>query len=82
MPSLAASELAKLRGEPLPDELPELDLEHVATVLAAIREAVRAGDLTTCHDIAEGGWLVALAEACLAGGIGARMSRRRRRRPR
>jgi phosphoribosylformylglycinamidine synthase len=73
MPSLAASELAKLRGEPLPTELPELDLDHDARVLAAIREAVRAGDLATCHDVAEGGWLTAMAEACLAGGIGARM---------
>jgi phosphoribosylformylglycinamidine synthase len=36
-----------------------------------VREAVRAGDLSSCHDIAEGGFLVALAEACLAGGIGA-----------
>ena len=73
MPSLAASELAKLRGEPLPTELPELDLAHDAKVLAAIRDAVRAGDLATCHDVAEGGWLTAMAESCLAGNIGARM---------
>jgi phosphoribosylformylglycinamidine synthase II len=74
MPSLAASELAKLRGEPLPDGLPEIDLAHCVRVLDAIREAVRAGDLTTCHDVAEGGWLVANAEACLLGGIGARLA--------
>ena len=73
MPSLAASELAKLRGEPLPDGLPELDLDHAAKVLAAIRDAVRAGDLATCHDVAEGGLLIAMAEACLAGGVGARI---------
>jgi phosphoribosylformylglycinamidine synthase len=73
MPSLAAGELAKLRGEPLPDGLPELDLEHCVAVLAAIREAVRAGDLASCHDVAEGGFLVALAEACLLGGLGATM---------
>ncbi|MFL5845686.1 MAG: phosphoribosylformylglycinamidine synthase subunit PurL [Solirubrobacteraceae bacterium] len=73
MPSLAASELAKLRGEALPTELPELDLEHAVNVLAAIREAVRAGDLATCHDVAEGGWLTAMAEACLHGNVGAVM---------
>jgi phosphoribosylformylglycinamidine synthase subunit PurL len=73
MPSLAASELAKLRGEPLPDGLPEIDLDHCVRVLDAIRDAVRAGDLTSCHDVAEGGWLVANAEACLLGGIGARL---------
>jgi phosphoribosylformylglycinamidine synthase len=70
-PSLAASELAKLRGEPLPDGLPALDLGHCTTVLAAIRDAVRAGELASCHDVAEGGFLVAVAEACLAGGLGA-----------
>jgi phosphoribosylformylglycinamidine synthase II len=70
-PSLGASELSKLRGEPLPDALPEIDLGRERSVLEAIREAVRAGTLTSCHDIAEGGFLVALAEACLAGSVGA-----------
>jgi phosphoribosylformylglycinamidine synthase len=74
MPSLAASELAKLRGEALPDGLPELDLDHCVKVLGAIRAAVRAGDLRSCHDVAEGGWLVANAEACLLGGVGADLS--------
>jgi phosphoribosylformylglycinamidine synthase len=72
-PSLAGSELAKLRGEALPDGLPPLDLAHCARVLDAIREAVRAGDLASCHDVAEGGYLVAVAEACLYGNIGVRM---------
>jgi phosphoribosylformylglycinamidine synthase len=71
MPSLAGSELAKLRGEPLPDGLPAIDVAHCRRVLEAIREAVRAGELTSCHDVAEGGFLVAVAEACLAGDRGA-----------
>jgi phosphoribosylformylglycinamidine synthase subunit PurL len=70
-PSLAASELAKLRGEPLPDGLAALDLGHERAVLEAVRDAVRAGAVTSCHDVAEGGFLVALAECCLAGGLGA-----------
>jgi phosphoribosylformylglycinamidine synthase len=73
MPSLAASELAKLRGEALPDGLEPIDLDHCVTVLAAVREAVRAGELSSCHDVAEGGFLVALAECCLAGELGARL---------
>jgi phosphoribosylformylglycinamidine synthase len=32
---------------------------------------VRGGELSSCHDIAEGGFLVAVAESCLAGGLGA-----------
>ena len=70
-PSLAGGELAKLWGEPLPDGLPAVDLAHARTVLEAVRDAVRDGALSSCHDIAEGGLLVALAECCLAGGVGA-----------
>ncbi len=72
-PSLEASELAKLRGEPLPDGLPEFDLEAVHEAIVAVREAVRAGSLSSAHDIAEGGLAIALAECCLAGGVGARV---------
>jgi phosphoribosylformylglycinamidine synthase subunit PurL len=70
-PSLAASELGKLWGEPLPDGLPAVELDHARGVLEAVRDAVRAGSLTSCHDVAEGGFLVAVAECCLAGDIGA-----------
>jgi phosphoribosylformylglycinamidine synthase len=72
-PSLAASELAKLRGEPLPDGLPAIDLDAVVAAQAAVREAVRKGALSSAHDVAEGGLAVALAECCLAGAIGARV---------
>jgi phosphoribosylformylglycinamidine synthase II len=70
-PTLAASELAKLHGEPLPDGLAEIDVEAVRAAQAAVRAAVRAGALSSAHDIAEGGLAVALAECCLEGGIGA-----------
>jgi phosphoribosylformylglycinamidine synthase len=72
-PSLAASELAKLRGELLPDGLPAIDVEAVVAAQAAVRDAVRDGTLSSAHDIAEGGVAVALAECCLAGGLGARV---------
>jgi phosphoribosylformylglycinamidine synthase len=70
-PSLAASELAKLRGEALPDGLPEFALDAVIAAQAAVRDAVRGGDCASAHDIAEGGLAVALAECCLAGNLGA-----------
>ena len=70
-PSLAGGELAKLWGEPLPDGLPAVDLAQACSVLEAVRGAVRSGGLSSCHDVAEGGFLVALAECCLAGGLGA-----------
>ncbi len=81
-PSLAASELAKLRGDGLPDGLPDIDIGAVHAAQFAIRGAVRVGALSSAHDIAEGGLATALAECCLAGGLGAdvrlQSSRRRR----
>jgi phosphoribosylformylglycinamidine synthase II len=70
-PSLGASELSKLRGEPLPDGLAEIDIDAVREAQHAVREAVRSGALSSAHDIAEGGVAIALAECCLAGGLGA-----------
>ena len=69
--SLAASELSKLRGEPLPDGLPAVDIAAVRAAQDAIRGAVRDGLLSSAHDIAEGGVAVAVAECCLGGGLGA-----------
>ena len=73
-PDLHGSELAKLGGGELPRGLPELDVPAVAEAIVAVREAVRAGALSSAHDVAEGGLAVALAECCLAGDIGARAS--------
>jgi phosphoribosylformylglycinamidine synthase len=69
-PTLLASELAKLRGDELPDGLGDIDVPHVVATLDAVREAVASGSLTSCHDVAEGGFAVALAECVLAGGLG------------
>jgi phosphoribosylformylglycinamidine synthase II len=70
-PSLPASELAKLRGEELPRRLADIDIGAVHAAQFAVRGAVRVGALSSAHDIAEGGLAVALAECCLAGGLGA-----------
>ena len=71
-PAAMGSELAKLRGEAPFGELPHADLGELRALHAAVRQAVRAGALRSAHDVAEGGLAVALAEACLAGGLGAR----------
>jgi phosphoribosylformylglycinamidine synthase len=73
-PALPASELAKLLGRQLPSELPELNLDAAIAAIVAVKEAVRGGEIASAHDIAEGGLAVALAECCLAGGIGAAVS--------
>jgi phosphoribosylformylglycinamidine synthase II len=73
-PSLQASELAKLWGWELPDGLPAIDVGAVAEAQAKVRDAVRSGMVSSAHDIAEGGLAVALAECCVAGQLGARVS--------
>jgi phosphoribosylformylglycinamidine synthase len=70
-PALPGSELAKLRGEPLPDGLEPVDPAKVRSAQEAVRDAVREAELSSAHDIAEGGFLVAVAECCLASGLGA-----------
>jgi phosphoribosylformylglycinamidine synthase II len=70
-PSAAASELSKLRGEPVEGPLPAADLGELRALHAVVRQAVRAGAVGSAHDVAEGGVAIALAECCIAGGIGA-----------
>ncbi len=72
-PALDGSELEKLRGR-LGDSLPPLDLAAHADALVRVRAAVRSGEVPTAHDISEGGIACALAECCIEGGIGARVS--------
>ncbi|HUZ78612.1 MAG TPA: phosphoribosylformylglycinamidine synthase subunit PurL [Chloroflexota bacterium] len=50
-----------------------LDLAAEVAVQRACRDAIAQGWLHSAHDCAEGGLLVALAECCLRGGLGARI---------
>ncbi len=70
-PDIRGSELARLGGTELPSRLPECDIAGILATQAAVCEAVRAGMLASAHDIAEGGLATALAECCLASGLGA-----------
>jgi phosphoribosylformylglycinamidine synthase subunit PurL len=71
-PSLAGSELAKLRGK-LEMGLPRSDVAAVAAACAAVRDAVRAGKLACAHDVSDGGLACALAESAIAGGLGCKV---------
>jgi phosphoribosylformylglycinamidine synthase len=68
-PSLAGSELAKLRGE-LDAGLPLTEVEPVAMALAFVRDSVRAGAVRAAHDVSDGGLACALAEMAITGGVG------------
>jgi phosphoribosylformylglycinamidine synthase len=69
-PSLLGSELARLEGR-LEGRLEPFDLRKTSEALAFVREAVRAGDVQSAHDVSDGGLAVAVAESALQGGVGA-----------
>jgi phosphoribosylformylglycinamidine synthase subunit PurL len=65
------TELAKQRGE-LALGLPAPDVAAVAAACATVRDAVRAGLLTSAHDVSDGGLACALAESSIGAGLGCR----------
>jgi phosphoribosylformylglycinamidine synthase II len=71
-PRAEGSELAKLLGR-LDAGLPAVELAVQAEGLALVRGAARSGRLASVHDVSDGGLVCALAECCIAGGIGARL---------
>jgi phosphoribosylformylglycinamidine synthase subunit PurL len=71
-PTLAGAELTKLRGR-LDTGLPQPDVDAVAAACATVRDAVRAGELSSAHDVSDGGLACGLAESAIAAGIGCRV---------
>jgi phosphoribosylformylglycinamidine synthase len=71
-PRLEGSELAKLLGEPL-EPLAPIDIDAQRAAIELVRRGVRDGLVASAHDVSEGGLACALAECCIAGGIGARL---------
>ncbi len=50
---------------------PPVDLERERANGDFVRQAIRSGTVTACHDMSDGGLAVTLAEMAMAGGIGA-----------
>ncbi len=69
-PSLAGSELAKLRGE-LGVGLPGVEIAAIEAAIELVRDAVRDGHISAAHDVSEGGLACVIAECAIAGGVGA-----------
>jgi phosphoribosylformylglycinamidine synthase len=68
---LGGSEYLKVLHGLVAGRPPALDLALEADVQAAVREAVRCGLAASAHDCSKGGFAIALAECCVAGGLGA-----------
>jgi phosphoribosylformylglycinamidine synthase len=53
---------------------PTVDLDAERAAASLLADAARAGLLDAAHDVSDGGLAIALAESCLAGGHGCRVS--------
>jgi phosphoribosylformylglycinamidine synthase II len=53
---------------------PHVDLAHERRTGDFVRQLIRSGVVTACHDLSDGGLAVGLAEMAIASGIGARVN--------
>jgi phosphoribosylformylglycinamidine synthase len=67
---LGGSHWALLRGLD-GGRVPKVDPPRARALFSAVHAAIARGLVRACHDPSEGGLAVALAEMCLAGGLGA-----------
>ncbi|MGQ9582438.1 MAG: phosphoribosylformylglycinamidine synthase subunit PurL [Thermoplasmatota archaeon] len=51
--------------------VPDVDPRRTRRSVDALVSAIQAGLVASCHDVSDGGLAVALAEMCIAGGLGA-----------
>ena len=65
--SLGGSELVLMETEKLAGRPAAPDFEGAKAVHGAVLEAIEEGWIHSAHDVAEGGFAVALAECCVAG---------------
>jgi phosphoribosylformylglycinamidine synthase len=66
---LGGSEWYALHGA-VGNTVPQVDAHSARTRYEALHRAIRGGLVASCHDCADGGLGVALAEAAFAGGLG------------
>ncbi len=71
--ALGASEWLTARTGRVCGEPVGIDLEAEAALHKTLRTLIARGLLRSAHDVSDGGFSVALAECCLAGGVGARV---------
>ena len=67
---LGGSEFYAMKGQ-LGANVPRVDFRRNLLLYAKVERAIGRGLLASCHDLSEGGLAVALAECCIAGGLGA-----------
>ena len=74
VPALDGSEYQKRWYGAVEGRIPDVDLDVEVVLQGILRRAVNDGMLRSAHDCSDGGLAVALAESCLAGGVGAQLA--------
>lgn len=72
-PELGGSEYYRLHGR-LGNRVPKVNPALSRRIMERLHQAILAGLIRSCHDLSEGGLGVALAEQCIGGELGARIS--------
>jgi phosphoribosylformylglycinamidine synthase II len=65
---------AELLGLTSGGGMPEVDTAQAGTIFQAIHAAAKAGLIRACHDVSDGGLMIAVAEMAIAGGLGCRFA--------
>ena len=71
---LGASEYLDIIHNLVTGDVPELDLDIERKAQDFILDIIRKGLVKSAHDLGDGGFAIALAESCIAGGLGADVS--------
>ncbi len=74
-PELGGSEFMHLHGG-LGRSVPQVDVRRARRIMVMLGRVIRQGLVLACHDLAEGGLAVALAEMALAGAVGVKVNLR------
>ncbi|MDA4137202.1 MAG: AIR synthase-related protein, partial [Thaumarchaeota archaeon] len=70
---LGGSEYYRMLGSAEAGSSPKVDAASDASLYGAVLKLIRNGWISSVHDCSRGGLAVALAEMCIAGGLGARI---------
>lgn len=71
---IGGSEYLKVIHGKVTGEIPELNLDLEAKLQKTLLQAIRNGWIESAHDVADGGLAVTLAESCLTGNFGAKVT--------
>ena len=72
--TLGGSEYLAFLHQTVAGQPPQVDFDLEKSVQAACRHGIRQGWVRSAHDCSEGGLVIALAESCITGRLGAQVS--------